>query len=163
MTKGKWVWKRSYIGLGSNLNNREANIIEAIKRLDSAPGIVVANRSSLYETEPVGYKDQEWFINAVVGVNTILLPRRLLETCLRIEDEMGRIRKIQKGPRNIDIDILLYEDLIVDEEDLKIPHPAMHERRFVLVPLMEIAPHLDHPLLKRSIKEILEDLQTCLS
>lgn len=163
MTKEKWVWKRSYIGLGSNLNDREANIIEAIKRLDSVPGIVVANRSSLYETEPVGYKDQEWFINAVVGVNTILLPRRLLETCLRIEDEMGRIRKIQKGPRNIDIDILLYEDLIVDEKDLKIPHPAIHKRRFVLVPLMEIAPHLDHPLLKRSVKEILEDLQTCLS
>lgn len=151
-------WTRSYIGLGSNLDDRQANIIEAIKKLSSITDIVLVNRSSLYETEPVGYKDQAWFINAVVEINTILSPRRLLEVCLGIEDGMGRVRKIQKGPREIDIDILLYGGLIINEVGLRIPHPAMHERRFVLVPLLEIAPHLDHPVLKRSIKKLLMDL-----
>lgn len=158
MREGKEGWIRAYIGLGSNLSDRQANIVEAIRRLSSIPEIAVINSSSLYETEPVGYKDQGWFINTVIEVSTILSPRRLLDMCLMIEDDMGRIRRIQKGPRKIDIDILIYDGVIVDEEDLKIPHPAMHERRFVLIPLLEIAPHLDHPILKRPIKELLVDL-----
>lgn len=158
MKEEKGGGSRSYLALGSNLDNRQTNIIEAINRLSLIPEIVVVKRSSLYETEPVGYEDQHWFINAVIEISTILSPRRLLEVCLRIEDEMGRVRSIQKGPREIDIDILLYNELIVNEKDLKIPHPAMHERRFVLVPLFEIAPYIKHPILKRSIKELLVDV-----
>ncbi|HLF85510.1 MAG TPA: 2-amino-4-hydroxy-6-hydroxymethyldihydropteridine diphosphokinase [Nitrospiria bacterium] len=151
-------WKRSYLGLGSNLNDRQANIAEAITRLDSVPGIVIVNRSSLYESEPIGYKDQGWFVNAVIGINTTLSPRSLLDVCLGIEDKMGRIRRTEKGPREIDIDILIYGDLTVDEAGMKIPHPSMHIRRFVLVPLLEIAPHLCHPILQKSVKALLMDL-----
>lgn len=152
----EWTW--SYLGLGSNIGDRQANIIEAIKRLNAIPGIVIVNRSSIYETEPIGYKDQGWFINAVIGAKTSLSPRNLLDVCLRIEGEMGRIRRTEKGPREIDIDILLYGDLAVDEAGLKIPHPFMHVRRFVLVPLLEIAPDLCHPILKKSVKALLMDL-----
>ena len=158
MRKKGEEWSQVYLGLGSNLNDRQGNIFEALKRLSSISGISVVNSSSLYETEPVGYIDQACFINAVVEIKTILSPRRLLDLCLKIECNMGRDRKIQKGPREIDVDILLYDRLIVDEDDLKIPHPAMHERRFVLVPLAEIAPDLIHPILMRSIKEILTNL-----
>lgn len=158
MSGGDEKWTRSYLGLGSNIGDRQANIIEAIKRLNAVPGIVIVGRSSLYETEPIGYKDQGWFINAVIGIKTTLSPGSLLDVCLGIEDEMGRIRRTEKGPREIDIDILLYGDLTVDEAGLKIPHPSMHVRRFVLVPLLEIAPDLCHPLLKKSVKALLMDL-----
>lgn len=158
MSGGDEEWTRSYLGLGSNIGDRQANIIEAIKRLNAIPGIVIVNRSSLYETEPIGYKYQDWFINAVIGITTTLSPRSLLDVCVGIEDEMGRIRRTEKGPREIDIDILLYGNLKVDEAGLKIPHPSMHERRFVLVPLLEIAPDLFHPLLNKSLKAMLMDL-----
>ncbi|MEK7871653.1 MAG: 2-amino-4-hydroxy-6-hydroxymethyldihydropteridine diphosphokinase [Nitrospirota bacterium] len=146
------------MGLGSNIGDRQANIIEAIKRLNAIPGIVIVNRSSLYETEPIGYKYQDWFINAVIGITTTLSPRSLLDVCVGIEDEMGRIRRTEKGPREIDIDILLYGDLTVDESGLKIPHQSMHLRRFVLIPLLEIASDLCHPILKKSVKALLMDM-----
>ncbi len=158
MSGGDEEWILSYLGLGSNIGDRQANIIKAIKRLNEVPGIVIDRKSSLYETEPIGYKDQGWFINAVIGINTTLSPHGLLDVCLLIEDEMGRIRRTEKGPREIDIDVLLYGNLIVDDAGLKIPHPAMHVRRFVLVPLFEIAPDLVHPLLKKSVEELLTDV-----
>jgi 2-amino-4-hydroxy-6-hydroxymethyldihydropteridine diphosphokinase len=158
MSGGDEEWTRSYLGLGSNIGDRQANIIEAIKRLNAIPGIVIVNRSSLYETEPIGYKYQDWFINAVIGITTTLSPRSLLDVCVGIEDEMGRIRRTEKGPREIDIDILLYGDLTVDESGLKIPHQSMHLRRFVLIPLLEIASDLCHPILKKSVKALLVDM-----
>lgn len=158
MSGGDEEWTRSYLGLGSNIGDRQANIIEAIKRLNAIPGIVIVNRSSLYETEPIGYKYQDWFINAVIGITTTLSPRSLLDVCVGIEDDMGRIRRTEKGPREIDIDILLYGDLTVDESGLKIPHQSMHLRRFVLIPLLEIASDLCHPILKKCVKALLMDM-----
>jgi 2-amino-4-hydroxy-6-hydroxymethyldihydropteridine diphosphokinase len=114
--------------------------------------------SSFYETEPVELKDQAWFLNCVVEVETEWSAAELLEALLSIERAMGRERVQAKGPRNIDIDILLFGDAVIDEKGLKVPHPAMHRRRFVLAPLAEIAPDAIHPVFKRSARELLEAL-----
>ncbi|MEN6371235.1 MAG: 2-amino-4-hydroxy-6-hydroxymethyldihydropteridine diphosphokinase [Armatimonadota bacterium] len=134
-----------YLGLGSNLNDREGNISRAVEFLAENPQIDVMRVSSMYETSPVGYKDQPDFINAVVLVETALSPRELLDVVHAIEDLMGRKRTFRWGPRVIDIDILLYGSETIDEEGIKIPHPMMTERRFVLEPLAEIAPGLMLP------------------
>jgi 2-amino-4-hydroxy-6-hydroxymethyldihydropteridine diphosphokinase len=145
-----------YLSLGSNVGDREKHLREAIQRLETVGRVVAV--SSVYETEPVEFADQEWFLNCVVALETEKMPEQLMTALLRIEREMGRQRTENKGPRNIDLDILLVDDLVVDAPELSIPHPAMHQRRFVLEPLAEIAPEAWHPLLKKSVMQLLDDL-----
>jgi 2-amino-4-hydroxy-6-hydroxymethyldihydropteridine diphosphokinase len=145
-----------YLSLGSNVGDREAQLREAEKRL-SKLGRVVAI-SSFYETEPVEFTEQPWFLNCAVKLETGLAPKDLMAAILGIEEEMGRRRVQNKGPRSIDIDILLFADAIVESSAVTIPHPAMHQRRFVLEPLAEIAPEALHPLLEKTIRELLDRL-----
>lgn len=141
-----------YLGLGSNLGEREANIASALKMLGQEARIVKV--SSLHETEPVGHKDQPWFLNCVCSVETDLSPQALLKLAKTIENTLGRKPTHRFGPRLIDIDILFYDDLVLDSPDLTIPHPRLMERAFVLLPLTEIAPELVHPLLGATIEEL---------
>ena len=145
-----------YLSLGSNVGNREAQLRDALARL-SAPGRVVA-LSSFYETEPVELTDQPWFLNCAVALETRRTPQQLMNDILRIEEEMGRKRVQKKGPRSIDIDILLFGDEIMDSDELTIPHPAMQQRRFVLEPLAEIAPQVRHPVLEKIIRDLRDAL-----
>ena len=145
-----------YLSLGSNLGDRAAHLRAALEFLSEA-GTVKAT-SSFYETEPVDFRDQPWFLNCVVALETDKTPRELLAHALAIEEKMGRRRTHDKGPRTIDIDILMYGDRVIDEPGLKIPHPAMQERRFVLEPLAEIAPKAFHPVLKKTAQELLIEL-----
>jgi 2-amino-4-hydroxy-6-hydroxymethyldihydropteridine diphosphokinase len=148
--------KRVYLSLGSNVGDRAGNLEGAIERLGKL-GTVMAV-SSFYETEPVEFAAQPWFLNCVVELDTERMPKQLLAAILDIEKEMGRRRIQKKGPRTLDIDILLFGNSIVKMKGLTIPHPAMHERRFVLEPLAEIAPEARHPVLKRSIRELRDAL-----
>ncbi len=147
-----------YIGIGSNVGDRKANCLKAVEELDSR-GVRVTRRSGLYETEPWGVKDQPGFLNMVVEAETDLTPEGLLAVMKAIEGALGRRRTSRWGPREIDLDILLYDERIVDEPHLKIPHPHMHERGFVLEPLSEIAPELMHPLLKKRVRELLSRIR----
>jgi 2-amino-4-hydroxy-6-hydroxymethyldihydropteridine diphosphokinase len=146
--------KIAYLSLGSNLGDRMGNLRAAIDRL-GALGQVTAV-SSFYETEPVEYIQQPWFVNCAVALETEKMPKQLLAGVLKIERDMGRRRTAdrRKGPRPIDIDILLFGSAIIASPDLQVPHPAMHERRFVLQPLAEIAPEVRHPMLKKTIREL---------
>ena len=146
--------KTIYLGLGSNVGDRRANLASATERLNSA-GILVTRQSSIYETEPRDLPDQPWFLNQVIEAETGLFPKRLLARVQRVEREMGRKRAIAKGPRNIDIDILLFGDFVVAGADLAIPHPGIAERRFVLEPLAELAPDLRHPVTRKTMREML--------
>ena len=141
------------LGLGSNLADRHAALEEAVSRLEERAFHVTA-RSSLWETEPVGGVEQGWFLNLVVGGETTLSPEELLEACLETERAMGRVRAERNGPRLIDIDILLFGDETRDGPGLVVPHPRLHERRFVLEPLFEIAPGLRHPTFGSSVAEL---------
>lgn len=144
----------AYIGLGSNLGARLFNCLWAIEMMDRLPACSVTGTSSFYRTEPQGVRDQEWFVNAVCSLEVACTPRELLNGLLSIEQAMGRVRKEKWGPRLIDLDILLFGDCVIKEEDLLIPHPLMHVRRFVLVPLAEMAPDLFHPVLNKGIAEL---------
>jgi len=150
------VHKIVYLSLGSNLGDRTAHLKTAIDHL-GAFGEVVAV-SSFYETEPVEFVAQPWFLNCVVKLDTEKMPKQLLAGILHLEHEMGRQRRQKKGPRTIDLDILLFGNSIIQSPGLTVPHPAMHERRFVLEPLAEIAPELRHPVLKKTIQELREEL-----
>jgi 2-amino-4-hydroxy-6-hydroxymethyldihydropteridine diphosphokinase len=142
-----------YLGIGSNLGDREDNCRKAIDLLMES-GLKVVKKSSMHETEPWGVKGQPRFINMAVETETELRPREMLNVLKAIEKRMGRVEAERYGPRIIDLDILLYDSLVIDEPDLKIPHPLMHEREFVLKPLSEIAPDVVHPVLKKTIREI---------
>jgi 2-amino-4-hydroxy-6-hydroxymethyldihydropteridine diphosphokinase len=144
-----------FLGLGSNLGDRKAAIDEALRRL-AARGFTSTAKSSLWLTEPVGGPPQGPFLNAVVGGETQLEPEALLATCLAIELELGRARGTKNGPRTIDLDLLIHGTLRLERPGLVVPHPRLHERRFVLAPLAEIAPLLVHPLLGRSVLELLD-------
>jgi 2-amino-4-hydroxy-6-hydroxymethyldihydropteridine diphosphokinase len=151
--------KTVYLSLGSNLGNREANLRAAVNALEKAR-VVVLRASPLYETEPVENTKQGWFLNLVVEGETKLMPDQLLERIMRIERELGRTRRIPKGPRTIDIDILLFGHSIVHSPTLEIPHPSMAQRRFVLVPLADLAPELRHPLTGKTVREMLDAAPT---
>jgi len=143
-----------YLSLGSNLGDRAAHIARALERLGEN-GVRIARRSSLYQTEPVEFLEQGWFLNAAVEAQTELMPRQLLRVIRHIEQQLGRRRTVRAGPRTIDIDILLYGASIVRAAELEIPHPRMAGRRFVLVPMAEIAPTLRHPVLRLPMTEML--------
>lgn len=148
--------KTVYLSLGSNLGDREANLRAAIAKLAEVGR--VDSVSSFYDTEPIELTSQPWFVNCAVKLDTEKMPRQLMAAILALEQEMGRQRKQQKGPRTIDIDILLFGSSVIDIASLTIPHPRLHERRFVLEPLTEIAPDARHPIFKRTVREMRDAL-----
>lgn len=147
----------SIIALGSNVGDRETNLRRAIEMINRQMSLI--KMSSVYETEPMYYENQDWFLNCVVAVETDLKPRALLERLQAMELAVGRRRTIRYGPRVIDLDILFYADEIVSEPGLEIPHPKIAERSFVLLPLSEMRPELVHPLLRKSVSELLVNLK----
>jgi len=149
---------KALIGVGSNLGLAAENCEKAISLLNNSESIQVTAHSSLYQSEPVGKKDQPWFINCAVEVNTSLAPEELLQYLLNIEQQFGRKRKEKWGPRIIDLDILDYEGKIFNSKTLTLPHPEMTQRRFVLEPLSEIAGSTIHPLEKKTILDLLKEL-----
>ena len=148
--------KRVYLSLGSNVGDREGNLRAAVELLQTIG--TVSALSSLYETEPVEFTAQPWFLNCAALLETEKMPHQLLKALLDVERDMGRRRVQNKGPRTIDIDILLFGGSVVKTKGLTIPHPALHQRRFVLEPLTEIAPDVRHPVLKKTIRELRDEL-----
>jgi len=146
----------AYLSLGSNVGDRAGQLKAAASRLATVGRVVAV--SSFYETEPVEFTEQPWFLNCVVALETGRGPQELMKAILGIEREMGRKRVQNKGPRSIDIDILLFGETVVDSNEVTIPHPAMPQRRFVLEPLAEIAAEIRHPLRKKTIREMLAEL-----
>lgn len=146
--------KTAYLGLGSNVGNREEHLRAAIERLRAV--VDVLRVSPVYETDPVEFTEQRRFLNLVVEAETELFPMQLLACTARVERELGRVRTIANGPRTIDIDILLYGTAVVRSGRLEIPHPRMAERRFVLAPLADLAPELRHPVSRRTVREMLD-------
>jgi 2-amino-4-hydroxy-6-hydroxymethyldihydropteridine diphosphokinase len=148
--------KSVLLSIGSNLGDRRANLENALQLLGNLGQVSAV--SSFYETEPVELTAQPWFLNCAVKLETNRMPKQLMKSILDIEREMGRQRKQKKGPRNIDIDILFFGNSVVEAQGLTIPHPALHQRRFVLEPLVEIAPEFRHPVFKRTVRELRDAL-----
>jgi 2-amino-4-hydroxy-6-hydroxymethyldihydropteridine diphosphokinase len=150
--------KRIYLGLGSNLGEREKMLAEAVRALDS-PRLRILRLSPVYETEPMGVAGQSWFLNLVAEAETDLFPLQLLHRTSRVEAQLKRRRLAPNGPRTIDIDILLFSNFVIDADSLEIPHPRFRERRFVLAPLADLAPHLRDPVTGKSIRQLLGELK----
>lgn len=151
----------AYICAGSNIGDKIGYIQQANNLLNFSNGIKIIESSTFYESEPVGKKNQDWFINAVIKLETSLSPQELFETCLRIEKQLGRVRDPDNrwGERTIDLDILFYDNEIINTDSLKIPHPRVHERAFALVPMLELDPEYVHPIIKKTVFDIHSELE----
>ncbi len=152
-------WHKVYLSLGSNMGDKRENLLEAIKKVGELENTEVVKSSTILETEPFGYIEQDNFLNACLEVKTLLTPQEFLSSILKIELDMGRVREIKWGPRVIDIDILFYDDEIIQEDNLAVPHPWICEREFVLEPLSEIAPNYVHPLERKTIMMLARKLK----
>lgn len=155
-------WHTTYIALGSNIGDSETYLNEAVEKIGQIPTCTVEKVSSYLVTEPYGVTDQPDFLNACLKLRTLLYPEELLKELNRIEKEAGRERIIHWGSRTLDLDILLYDDIVLEEDDLCIPHVEMHKRSFVLEPLAEIAPYKRHPVYGKTVREMLEEIQAQL-
>ena len=155
-------WHTTYIALGSNIGDSETYLNEAVEKIGQIPTCTVEKVSSYLVTEPYGVTDQPDFLNACLKMRTLLYPEELLKELNRIEKEAGRERIIHWGPRTLDLDLLLYDDIVLEEDDLCIPHVEMHKRSFVLEPLAEIAPYKRHPVYGKTVREMLEEIQAQL-
>jgi 2-amino-4-hydroxy-6-hydroxymethyldihydropteridine diphosphokinase len=147
--------KTAFLSLGSNVGDRERNLEAALRQL-TAPSLYIRQISSVYETEPVDYTGQRWFLNLAVEAETELFPMQLLWRIAKVEHQLGRVRTIDKGPRTIDIDILFYGRAVIRTPALEVPHPRIAARRFVLAPLAELAPELRHPVTHQTVREMLD-------
>ncbi len=147
-------WHIAYLSLGSNIGDKKKNLLDAIEKIDNLENTKVTSKSTILETEPFGYTEQDWFLNACIEIKTLFTPQELLEKLLSIELYMGRERIIKWGPRIIDLDILFFDDEIIQDKNLCVPHPWICERMFVLEPLCEIAPNLVHPLERKPISTL---------
>ena len=152
--------KIAYIGIGSNLGDRLGYIQQSVTMLSSFVGIDVLETSGFYETEPYGFKEQNWFVNAIIKIKTTLLPIDLLHACQSVEEKLGRVRGKKWGPRTIDLDILFYDDLVVNSDILTIPHPGMKDRAYCIVPMLELDENFIHPVLKKTMLQIHSDLES---
>ncbi|MFC1798444.1 2-amino-4-hydroxy-6-hydroxymethyldihydropteridine diphosphokinase [Thermodesulfobacteriota bacterium] len=149
----------AYISVGSNIGNKLSNCRRGMSCIESSGLADIVAKSSFYKTEPVDYRHQDWFVNAVFQVDTIADPHQLFDVLKTIEIDQGRDNdSVRFGPRVLDLDIILYDDLVMDSSVLTIPHPRMHKRRFVLKPFCDIAPHVIHPVLKKTMQQLLESL-----
>lgn len=155
--------ERVYIGLGSNIGDRAGNLFHAYERIIALSGVRPFMLSRFYETAPVGGPPQPMFLNAALSVETTIPPHQLLERFQHIEAGMGRVRTVRWGPRTIDIDILLYGDRVISDDRLKIPHPLMHTRLFVLEPLIEIDAHVINPVFKKTVFQLYRELQSSIA
>ncbi len=149
----------AYIGIGSNLGDKIAHCEKAIAEILNFDDHRLLAKSSFFKTQPVGYTAQDWFVNGVIKLESDLEPHDLFRALKDIESRLGRTETFQWGPREIDLDLLLYDDRIIQTEDLQIPHPRMQERQFVLIPLAEIDPDLIHPVLKKSVQKLLKEIK----
>ena len=155
----KRKWHKAYLSLGSNMGDKRENLLEAIKRIGKLENTEVVKSSTILETEPFGYIEQDKFLNACLEVRTLMTAQEFLKSILQIELDMGRVREIKWGPRIIDIDILFYDSEVIEEDNLAVPHPWICEREFVLEPLSEIAPNYVHPLERKSIAMLTRKLK----
>ena len=149
----------AYIGFGSNLGDKIACCEKAIAEILDLDNHKLLAKSSFYKTQPVGYRSQDWFVNGVIKLESDLEPQDLFRALKEIESKLGRTETFQWGPREIDLDLLLYEDRAIQTDQLQVPHPRLQERQFVLIPLVEIAPCMIHPVLKKSIQELLKEIK----
>lgn len=151
--------KTAYIGIGSNLGDKRLNCLKAIKMIGQIPGCELTGRSDLYLTKPVGVRGQDWYVNGVASISTGITAQTLLKGLLTIEKDMGRVRRERWASRIIDLDILFFGEEIIGKGHLKIPHPLMHLRKFVLIPMVQVAPDLIHPSLAVTMSELLRNFQ----
>ena len=147
----------AYIGIGSNLGTPGINCTKAIEKISSTKGIKIISKSPFYQTEPIGGVQQGWFVNSAIKIETDLSPENLLSVLLNLELTMGRTRKEKWGPRLIDLDLLFYGNLVLENKNLTLPHPEIQNRKFILIPMSEIAENLIHPTLKKTIKTLLQE------